>query len=164
MNETTPPPLIDGPASFVPALRWGFSTAVAQRARRIVCVDADFAAWPLDEVELLGSLTAWLRLPMRRLVMLARDYGGVPRRQPRYTAWRRDWSHAVDCRQVPEDMSAELPSLLVSDGAVCVRLFDPLGGRGVAHDDARIARVAMAEIDAVLQRSEAAFAADNLGL
>ncbi|MBU6257251.1 MAG: hypothetical protein KGL18_19955 [Burkholderiales bacterium] len=164
MNLQEAPPVIDGPATVAAALRWGLAAAVAQRARRIVCVDVDFAAWPLDDSELLAALTAWLRLPMRRLVMLARAYDAVPRRLPRYTAWRRDWSHAIDSRQVPDDWTGDLPTLLLSDGAVCVRLYDPVGGRGMATLDTRIASVAMVEIDAVLQRSVGAFAVDNLGL
>ncbi|HZF81685.1 MAG TPA: hypothetical protein VEZ89_18050, partial [Rubrivivax sp.] len=68
------PPTIDSRAAFLAAVQWGFRSAVAQRARRIVCVDADFALWPLDDPSLLQTLTEWLRTPQRRLMLLARTY------------------------------------------------------------------------------------------
>ncbi|HSM23007.1 MAG TPA: hypothetical protein VK876_12460, partial [Rubrivivax sp.] len=61
-------PLIDTRAGWQAALRWGFETAIQRGARRITCVDPDFETWPLDDPALLAGLTAWLRLPQRRLV------------------------------------------------------------------------------------------------
>src|SRR5688572_24013170 len=78
-------PTIDSRGSFIAALKWGFRTAMAQRARRIVCVDGELVLWPLDDEELLRSLTTWLRLPQRRLVLLARSYDELPRSCPRFT-------------------------------------------------------------------------------
>ena len=66
-----PPPTIDTRESFVAALRWGFETAAAEGARCITCVDPSFEHWPLDDPGLLDGLTAWARLPQRRLVLLA---------------------------------------------------------------------------------------------
>src|SRR5690606_12488829 len=83
------PPAIHNPASWQAALSWGVATAAAREARRITWVDSDFATWPLDDAALLEALTAWLRLPQRRLVVLAHAYDDMPRRFARFTTWRR---------------------------------------------------------------------------
>ncbi len=162
MNPAPPP--IDSPASFAAALRWGFDAAFAQPARRIVCVDGDFAAWPLDAPALLEGLTAWLRLPQRRLVLLARSYDEVPRRWPRFTAWRRDWVHAVEAWQPPDDLAADLPTLLLADTTLSVQLLDALRWRGRSCTDAREIHPWSEHIDALLQQSSPAFSAETLGL
>ena len=162
MSEAVP--LIDSRASFAAALRWGFERAVANGARCISCVDANFEEWPLDDAELLQSLTAWLRLPQRRLVLLAANYASVPQRLPRFTAWRRDWSHAIQAWQPPQELALDLPTLLLDDRSVSVHLLDPLHWRGRAAVDARSRLLWQEKIDVVLQRSETAFAATTLGL
>lgn len=159
-----PIPLIDSRASFVAALRWGFERAVANGARCISCVDANFEEWPLDDAALLQSLTAWLRFPQRRLVLLAANYDSVPQRLPRFTAWRRDWAHAIQAWQPPQELALDLPTLLLDDRSVSVHLLDPLHWRGRAAVDARSRLLWQEKIDAVLQRSEAAFAVTTLGL
>jgi hypothetical protein len=157
-------PAIDGRAGFIAALRWAFGTAFEQGARRIVCCDAAFADWPLDDPALLQGLTTWLKRPQRRLVLLARSYDEVPRRCPRFTAWRNDWAHAIEAWIAPEEMAADLPTVLVSDGAVCVHLIDALHWRGRAELDERRARQWCEELDVVLQRSERGFGVNTLGL
>jgi hypothetical protein len=156
-------PLVDTRAAFAAAVKWGFETAVAQGARRIVCCDGDFAAWPLADEPLLQALSGWLRLPQRRLVLLARSYDDVPRRFPRFVAWRRDWAHAIETWQAPEELAADLPALLVAEG-VGVHLIDAAHWRGRASLDVRQARLWTEQLDVVLQRSERAFAANTLGL
>ena len=142
----------------------GFETAIELGARRIVCADDDFTVWPWDDVVTLDRLTAWLRLPQRSLLLLARDFDAVPRAHPRFNAWRRDWAHAITGRQVPADWVHELPTLLVADKAVSVRLMDRVHWRGRAQSDERAAHLLRVSIDVVLQRSEAAFAVSPLGL
>lgn len=121
--NTELPPVIDSLAGFRSAVVWGVNKAVAQGARRIVCVDAEFVLWPWDDAELLQVLSTWLRHPQRRLEFLARDYEEMPRRFPRFMTWRRDWTHAVNYWQAPEELAAALPCVLVSDGAVSVKLL-----------------------------------------
>lgn len=162
MDETVP--TIDTRAGFVAALHWGLAQAVARGARRIVCVDPDFADWPLDDPPWLEQLGPWLRLPQRELVLLAADFDGLPPRCPRFVAWRRTWAHAVSTWQVPPDLGAELPTLLLDDGPLLVRLFDRVHWRGSASLDAASARPYRDEIDAVVQRSEPAMPATQLGL
>jgi hypothetical protein len=161
---TEPPPLIDTRASFTAALRWGFQAALAEPARRIVCCDALFADWPLDEPALLQALTRWLRLPQRQLVLLARSYEELPRRCPRFDAWRVDWSHAIEAWVAPDEMASDLPSVLVSGGSISVQLIDRMHWRGRAAVDARSAGQWRQELDVVLQRSERGYPPKALGL
>jgi hypothetical protein len=158
------PPVIDSRAGFHAALRWGVERAVARGARRLTWVDPDFASWPLDDAALLDALAGWLRRPDRQLMLLAATFDEVPRRHPRFVAWRRPWGHLVHGWQAPEDMSAAVPTLLHDDGPVLVRLIDPTHWRGRAALDAREARLVRDEVDALLQRSERSFAANPLGL
>ncbi len=158
------PPAVDSRAGFHRAIVWGFKTAIDAGARQVLCVDRDFAEWPLDDAELLQALTTWLRLPQRRLLMLAGSFDTVPRRSPRFNAWRRHWTHAIEGWQPPDEMNVELPTLLVADRILTVRLIDHANWRGRASLDQRDARVQSQEIDAVLQRCERAFSVNALGL
>ena len=165
MNEASlPPPSVDGPAGFAAALRWGFEQAVAQGARRILCVDPDWAGWPWDDLALQERLTAWLRQPGRRLVLLAERYDDVPARFPRFTAWRRPWLHAIEAWAPCEGFGVELPTLLVDDRGLCVELLERGQWRGRAAVDAARAGAWCERIDALLQRCEPAFGASPLGL
>ncbi|MDP1646782.1 MAG: hypothetical protein Q8M01_01075 [Rubrivivax sp.] len=168
MNAQDPPsdatPVIDGPAAWQAAVVWGIDAAMARGARRITCVDPDFEHWPLDAPALLQRLTAWLRLPQRRLVLLARHYDEVPRRFPRFTAWRRDFSHAIEAWQAPQELSQDLPMLLLDDGPISVQLIDGVRWRGRTAVDQRTATLWRERVDVVLQRSEPGFGASTLGL
>ncbi len=157
-------PTIDSSASWAAALRWGFERAIAQDARRITCVAPGFAGWPLDDEAVLTSLATWLRLPMRRLVLLAARYDTVPREHARFNAWRRPWVHAIEPWQAPAEMAAELPSLLLGDEGTTVHLIDAEHWRGRARVDGRGAHIWQQRLDVVLQRSERAFAVNTLGL
>lgn len=167
-DEMVPtPPAIDSRAGFAAAIRWGFERAMREggRTRRIVCVDREFGAWPLDEPELLSQLTAWLKGgAQRQLVLLAASFDEVPRRHPRFVAWRRLFTHAVFPFEAPEDVAGALPTLLLDDDGTLVRLIDPVHWRGRASADERSVLPWREQIDAVLQRSEAAFPAQSLGL
>lgn len=157
-------PPIASRADFAAAVLWGVQTAVARRARVLWCIDRDFADWPLGHPELLGALTPWLRLPQRRLVLLASTYADVPSRHPRFVRWRADWSHAVEAWSPPEELATGLPCLLLDDGPVSVQLHDALRWRGRASLAVRDAQLWRQQIDAVLQRSTATFPVRQLGL
>ena len=166
MSDDTPGtlPRIDSREAFVAAVRWGFERAAADGARTITCVDTNFASWPLDDPLLLQGLTAWLRQPMRQLVLLAARYDEVPRRQPRFTAWRRDWAHAVQALQPPQELADNLPTLLLDDRKLSVHLIDPVHWRGRAALDGRARLLWQEKVDVILQRSEPGFAVTTLGL
>lgn len=161
------PPTIDSRAGFTAAILWGFARAMREggRSRRIVCIDRDFTLWPLDEPQLLASLTAWLRGGAhRQLVLLAAGFDEVPRRHPRFVGWRRLFTHAVSPFVAPEDLAGTLPTLLLDDDGTLVRLIDAVHWRGRASADERSALPWREQIDAVLQRSEPGFPAQALGL
>lgn len=160
------PPTIDSRAGFKAAVSWGFTRAMREggRSRRILCVDRDFADWPLDAPELHAQLTAWLKGAQRQLVLLGATFDEMPRRHPRFVGWRRHFTHAVFPFAAPEDIAAQLPTLLLDDDATLVRLIDAVHWRGRASADERSALPWREQIDAVLQRSEAAFPVQSLGL
>lgn len=155
--------LISSRAEFAAAVQWGVTTAVERGARRLWFADPNFVDWPLDDPVLLASLTAWLRLPQRQLWLLAETFDEVVRSKPRFVAWRRLWSHAVPAWS-PQDLPAELPTVVLDDGPVCVVLADRLHWRGHAAVDAREARRQREHIEAILQRSALAFPVKSLGL
>jgi hypothetical protein len=157
------PPPITTRGEFVAALHWGFEAAVARGARQVWCVDRDFAEWPLNDERLLLLLGAWLKLPQRQLILLAEQFELLQALHPRFVAWRRTWSHAITVWS-PQEGVPPLPTLLLDDGPTCVHLVDAKYWRGRAESDARSARQWRLEVDAFLQRSEAAFPANSLGL
>ncbi len=163
MNHAAPP-RIDSRVGFAAALTWGLNRAMSAGARRIVCCDPDFSAWPLSDPLLLQSLTPWLRLPLRRLVLVAADFEPLWRDQPRFTLWRHDWTHAVEAWQPPPERRAGLPRLLCSDGDVCVELLDIRHWHGRAVADARLSHQGMTGLDALLQHCSPAVASRPLGL
>lgn len=155
---------IDTRTSFHDALRWSLRAADERGARHLLWVDPDFADWPLDDAEFGDSLMRWLRRPQRRLVMLASSYDSVPRRHPRFTAWRPAWSHVVDPRVPADGVAMELPTLMLDDGPVLVQLHDRVHWRGWAGSDAVAAHACRDAIDATVQRSEAAWPVRPLGI
>lgn len=163
MDSLASPPPIGSREQFQTAVQWGVQAALARQARRLFFVDTDFAHWPLGQPELLASLQAWLKLPQRRLLLLAAHYDEMPRQHPRFVAWRRDWAHTIDAYIAPAEC-LPLPCGLVDDGPVCVQRFAGPTWRGRAEADAREARRWREDIDAILQRSEPGFPVQTLGL
>jgi len=155
---------IDSRAEFDTAVREALHQALARRSRRMVWVDVDFAEWPLDDALLLQRLTEWMQLPQRQLVLLATRYDGMGRSHARFVAWYRMWAHAASAFSPSEDDVAELPCVLLAEGAALVHLLDPLHWRGWTTADALQQRLWRDRIDAVLQRATPAFPATTLGL
>ena len=162
MTFDPPTAAIDGRSDFTAALRHAALQAARERARELTLVDPDYEAWPLDDPQVLGALTAWARLPKRHLLMIAGRFDDLPRRCPRFTAWRRDWAHVVECRATEVEVS-QVPTLLLA-GPHSLLLADRLQWRGHwLADDSEIS--AWREVvDVLMQRSEADFPANALGL
>ena len=104
---------IDSEETFRDAVCAGVEWAGEQRLLELVLCDPHFGFWPLSEPRLLTALTAFVRLPGRKLVLLAQRYDHLRRRHPRFVRWRNDWSHAVwplslDSQQI------EMPALLLA--------------------------------------------------
>lgn len=157
-------PAITSAADWGSAVRWALRRASALRARQVWCFDADFADWPLDDREVIEALTRWLQLPQRRLTLLAEHWQAVPRRHARFTAWRREWIHAIDTLAVPPEQMAPWAALLVDDQGTVLRLFDREHWRGAAAHDPGLATLLRHEVDALAQRSGPDFPVTPLGL
>jgi hypothetical protein len=116
--------VIDSEAAFAQAVWAGIEQARQQGLREITLCDPHFAFWPLSQERVLSALTAFVKLPGRRLVTVAQGYDHLRRRHPRFLRWRAVWGHAVTplCFQDP---SAELPSVLLADRAYALRLQAP---------------------------------------
>jgi peptidyl-tRNA hydrolase len=154
--------LIDGRSAFTEALRQAIARAAQSRERELCFVDPDFEAWPLDDVQVLASLTAWARQPLRKLLLVAGSFDGVPRRCARFAEWRGTWAHVVEAR-VTEVEASQIPTLLLA-GPASLMLADRLRWRGhVLSSDKEVADWREV-VDVLLQRSEPGFGANTLGL
>ncbi|GAB4037826.1 MAG: hypothetical protein Fur0014_05960 [Rubrivivax sp.] len=155
---------ITNPREFHAAVLEATQAAIAREARTLLWVDPDFEAWPLGEAALLDALTAWLRRPGRRLVLLAARWDRLERAHPRFVQWRPTWSHAVEAREPSDEKAQALPTLLLDDGPIVLELWerDPLRGR--AGRDPLAAATARDRIDATLQHASAGWPVKPLGL
>jgi hypothetical protein len=163
-DSALPQRVIDSRSGFIAAVHEALDRALAQRARRMLWADSDFAEWPLDDPALLQRLTDWLRLPQRQLVLLASDYELLRRRHARFVACYRMWSHVIAAFAPAEDDVAQLPCLLLADRTVLVQLLDKDHWRGWSSAEPASLRLAREQTEALLQRSESAFAVTTLGL
>ncbi len=154
---------IDSRSGFITAVHEVLALATAQRARRMLWADGDFADWPLDDAQFLQRLTDWLRLPQRQLILLASDYRPLAGRA-RFVACHRLWSHAIAAYSPAEEDLAQLPCLLLADGHVLVRVLDKTRWRGWISSDPPMLRRVAEQTDALLQRSVPALAVTTLGL
>jgi hypothetical protein len=150
-------------SEFLEALRSAFSLAADTGAREILLCDADFADWPLGESSVLAALTRWVG-SRRRLLLLAQNFEEVVKRHGRWTEWRRQWSHVVQCRSDTELEAAQYPTICLVPEVFSVRLFDRGLFRGLASSEPADALACREAIDAVSQRSGEAFPVTTLGL
>ncbi len=169
-EESAPAPAalqraVDGRLAFQDTLRQALAqVAAAPRARQLFLCDADFADWPLGERSVVAAFEAWAR-SHRSLVVIASSFDDLARRHPRWVAWRRQWSHIVDCRLLTDREPAFCPTLLHAPDVCTLRLFDAQRHRGAyTEGDAEADRRALAEFDALAQQSEPGFPVTTLGL
>lgn len=154
---------IDSRPGFQEALREAFSQAAGAGCRELWLCDLNYANWPLGEVKVVEMLTAWA-YAHRKLVLLGLDFDEVPRRHPRFMAWRRHWSHVVESRMLCDIESTQVPCVLWAQDLVCVKMADPVHFRGqmsMLQSDLSECRELL---DAVTQRSVEAFPVTTLGL
>ncbi|HEU4459388.1 MAG TPA: hypothetical protein VFR90_09725 [Methylibium sp.] len=162
MTIDAAPAAFEGREAFARALIHAMQHSAERGAAQIWWADADFAHWPLGRAELLDALGAWVRTG-RRLTLLAAGYRDFAARHPRWVAWRRVWSHSVQCLAVHEELATQVPTLLLS-ADLAVRATDPLRLRGqLVHEAAELARCRKL-IEALSQRSEDSFPVTTLGL
>lgn len=160
----TPVPAIASQVEFEQAVAWCLRTSISRGARRITWIDRDFSEWPLDDPQLHGELAAWLRLPQRRLVLLAAGFAGVARLHPRFVRWRTTWAHALETLVLPEGEAVDLPAVIYDDGRVSMQLLDRLHWRGRCSLTPTDAWALREEFEPILQRSSPGFPVNALGL
>jgi hypothetical protein len=68
--------------------------------------------------------------------MLALSFSRVEAQAPRFVAWRKTWSHIVDCRELPDLQAHELPGLLLLRQYAVLQRLDPVRHRGHVKRDA----------------------------
>lgn len=152
-----------GRDTFRELVRTALGEAVHRGWRELVLADADFADWPLGERAVIEALTAWVLSGGQRLTLLARRYDSVVRSQPRFVAWRRQWSHKIEARGLPGVDAQDVPSILWTPAWVLQRQ-DVLRSRGFAGSEPERRRLLRELLDGWLARSTTAFPADTLGL
>jgi hypothetical protein len=155
--------VITSRSEFHDALRGAFSLAASVGARELWLCDEDFADWPLGERAVVDELNQWAQ-SRRRLTVLAHSFDEVARRHGRWTEWRRQWAHVVECRTNGEIEAAQMPTICLVSDIFSVRLSDPVRHRGMASHEAADALACREAIDAVSQRSIETFPATTLGL
>ena len=148
---------------FHDAVCAALAMAAEQGASEIFLVDPHFDDWPLNERGVIESLERWAT-SRRRIVVFAHDFDEVARRAPRFAAWRRQWSHIVQCRSDPELEEAQVPTLRFVPGMLAVRLLDRVRYRGTVSGRPADHVECQETIDALLQRSVEAFPPTTLGL
>lgn len=156
--------VISSRAAFQSAVRGVLAGAAAHGVRHMHWVSPDFDAWPLDEPKLLAALSDWARPRSVRLVWLASDFEVLRRRAPRLVAWRQRWAHVLLCMAPGDDADTDLPSLLLADDKLLIKLVDRVRWRGRISCSAADIQAAREQIDAHLQRSAETFPVTTLGI
>ena len=163
MSDRPPPRIITSRSEFHDALRQSFDLVANEGCREVFIADPTFADWPLGERAVIESLTRWA-YAHRKLTVLAQNFDEFTRRHPRWVEWRRQWAHVVECRALADDDAGKLAGLFLAPGLVTLRVLDAEHYRAsLSFDPADAIRV-RDNLDALLQRSEEAFPATNLGL
>lgn len=157
-----PDRLITTRAEFQASLREAFTEMARAGCREVWLCDDDFADWPLNDREVVEHLTQWA-YAHRKLTVIARHFDEVARRHPRWVAWRRQWSHVVECLAC-EDAGTTMPTVLLAGGLLVVRLADPLRYRGLVSHEANELQQQRELIDVVSQRAVPSFPATVTGL
>lgn len=84
-------------AEFHDAVRAALAEAEAANAPEIVISDPTFMDWPLNDPGIVETLSRWVD-SRSEFTLIAHSFDELARRQSRFVAWRRQWSHVVRCR------------------------------------------------------------------
>lgn len=156
---------INGRGDWLEQVRAALLGLPASGAREATLVDAAFDAWPLGDVAVIDALGRWLKLPGRRLRLAGLAFDGMQMSQPRFSSWRRNWTHAVEVVCPLEVEPGDMPALLLTpQPPLALELHDRERLRGRLTRDVREVRIATDRVAALLQRSEPAWPANALGL
>ena len=129
----------------------------------LLLIDRNFAAWPLDEPQLLQGLADWLRLPGRRLCIVALDFDALARSHPRFARWRRDWAHRIEAL-CPADGALPPGLRLLAAGPVLLQWLDAPDWRLRCVTNVVHVQSLRDQCADFLQRCEPAWPATTLGL
>ena len=130
---------------------------------RLLLIDRDFAAWPLDEPQLLQGLADWMRLPGRRMSIVALDFDALARSHPRFARWRRDWVHRIEAL-CPADGVLPPGLRLLAAGPVLLQWLDAPDWRLRPITDRVQVQSLHEQCADFLQRCEPAWPSTTLGL
>lgn len=150
-------------ADFHQAVQAALAQAEAAKSREILMSDPTFSDWPLNDPDIVESLSRWVD-SRSTFTLMAHSFDELARRQFRFVAWRQQWSHVVRCRSDPELGAEQIPSVLLIPGKVVLRLLDRVHYRGTLSSRAVDLNESREAIDALLQRSAEAFPVTTLGL
>lgn len=158
------PSLLSGRTDCLQGLRRALLQALEDGAAAVWCVDTDYSDWPLDDAEVIDALAKWARPTGRSLHMIGGQFDVTAHRHPRFSRWRRDWSHRfdawspVDAAQVPD-----LPMLLVA-GRAGLEVVDRVHWRGRRLAEPQQVKQALEHCEMLRQHCEPAWPATTLGL
>lgn len=155
---------IETRGEFKAAIASAIRCALEERERAMWWLAPSFENWPLDDPEVLATLTRWALLPGRRLTILCADFEALAKAHPGFVRGRRDLVHAIVGRRPVDQDAMPDEALLLTGGGIVVRLPDASRPRGTCRRWGADATQARARVDAVLQRSEEAFATTVLGI
>jgi hypothetical protein len=150
-------------AECLDAIRATLADAARVGCRELWLCDVDYAAWPLGERAVVEHLSRWAG-SHRRLTLFAASFESLPQCHPRWMAWRRQWSHVVECRALEDIEPGQVPSLLLAPGIATLRIFDTVHWRGSVSRAKADAIRCQETVDALMQRSVESFPATALGL
>ncbi|MGC9163475.1 MAG: hypothetical protein ACP5F9_08005 [Thiomonas sp.] len=127
---------------------------------------ADFSAWPLQQARFIQQLQHWSLRDLKRpaaLRMLAVDWSHLSRHQARFSAWRRDFAHLVECRQLAQRQAQGLEEMLwTPQAALYAHTTTWMSGEWV-RSPTRL-KALLLRFEQAWQQATPAFPATTLGL
>ena len=161
--EPLVPGNITSRGDFVATAHALLSRLDAASPREITLLDVDFSPWPLDDPAVVDALARWVHLPGRRLRLLGARFDIIEREQPRFAAWRRPYTHAVECMTPSERDAGDVPGLLWL-GSGCLELLERERWQARWITERSLLVLQRERIDALVQRCEPAWPVTVLGL
>ncbi|CAH0350148.1 hypothetical protein [Aquabacterium sp. CECT 9606] len=155
---------IDGWPDFIDRVRAAMAVAAAHPVPLYLC-DGDFSRWPLGERSVMEAFHQWgLNSRITHCTVVAASLDELPRRHPRWVAWRGTWAHRVKCFLADPDQAPSLMPTLVLEKQLGLRLLDPISGRGLWSRRPSDLSEWRQEADVILQRCSEALPPTTLGL
>ncbi|HET7525623.1 MAG TPA: hypothetical protein VFK10_06750 [Burkholderiaceae bacterium] len=162
-DEAQQRPSVQSRGEFIDLARQLLASLDGQSGRSITLIDLDFSPWPLDDAAVVAALTRWIQLPGRRLHLVGGRFDVIERDQPRFAAWRKPFSHAVQCQTPTEVDPSDLPAVLLFDASY-LELLDRERWQACWTSERRAWVLQRERLDALMQRCEPAWPVTVLGL